>query len=67
MKSCEQMCYVHLLPTTKATIFYKNFNFSDVANIRRNVSLQIALIAFLAYTKNHRNFVRMFFDGQWIN
>ena len=40
----EQMFYLYLLPTTKATILHKNFNFSDCANIRLNVSLQIALI-----------------------
>ena len=40
----------------------KKINFSDCANIRRNVSLQIAFIAFLTYSKNH-----MFFVGQWIN
>ena len=66
-KSCERMCYVYLLPTTKATILLKNFNSSDCANIRRDVSLQIALIAFLAFTKNHKNFVQMVFVSQWTN
>ena len=41
-------------------ILHKKFNFSSYANIPRNVGLQIALIAFLAYTKNQRNFVQMF-------
>ena len=39
-------------------------NSNDSANIQRNVSLQMTLIAFLAYTKNPRNFVQMFSVGQ---
>ena len=33
----------------------KKFNSSDCVNIGRNVSLQIALIAFLVYTKKSQN------------
>ena len=48
IKSWAQICYVYLLSATKATILHKKFNLSDCANIRRNVSLQIALIAVFA-------------------
>ena len=38
----------------------KNFNSSDFVNTWRNVSLQIALIAFWAYTNGTQNLVLMF-------
>ena len=50
IKSWAQMCYVCLSSSTRATILHKNFNLSDCANIRRNVSLQIALITVFVYT-----------------
>ena len=46
IKSCAEMRYVYLYSTTKATFLHKKFNSNDSANIRRNVSLQITLIAF---------------------
>ena len=67
IKSCAQICYVYLYSTIKGTFLHNNFNSNDSANIRRNVSLQITLIVFLAYTKNPRNFVQMFSVGQLIN
>ena len=45
-----------LYSTIKATFLHNNFNSKDSANIRRNVSLQIALIAFLVYTKKSQKF-----------
>ena len=56
--------FVLLYSTIKATFLHNNLNSNDPANIRRNVSLQITLIAFLAYTKNPKNFVQMFSVGQ---
>ena len=55
-KSCAQICYVYLYSTIKGTFLHNNFNSNDSANIRRNVSLQITLIVFLAYTIKSQKF-----------
>ena len=40
----------------KATFLHNNFNSNDSANIRRNVSLKITLIAFFGVYKQSQNF-----------
>ena len=48
-------------------LLYTNVNSSNCVNIRRNVSLQIALIAFFGVYKNPRNLVHIFSVCQYID
>ena len=54
IKSCAQICYVHLYSTIKGMFLHNNFNSSDSANIRRNVSLQITLNHFWRIQKSQK-------------
>ena len=56
IKSCAQICYVNLYSTIKATFLHNNLNSNDSTNIRRNVSLQITLIAIFGIYKKSQKF-----------